>query len=175
MKKLTIKYDFNPKQRLFLQSDRINELFESDDEIDENGNKIKYTSEIVYGGAAGGGKTFIQCYDALRFALEYEGSAQLVIRRTYRELEQNIERNMLGMFPRGDICKYNATKHLWTFKNGSIIELGYLAKPADCFNYQGSEWHCVRIDECTHLPYSSVEYLRTRIRGVDNYPKVMKL
>ena len=56
MKTPTIRYEFNPKQRLFLRCDRINELFESPDEVDEYGNMIKYTTEILYGGAAGGEK-----------------------------------------------------------------------------------------------------------------------
>ena len=175
MKQTTIKYKFNPKQRIFMQCDRINELVESPDEVDENGNMIKYTSEIVYGGAAGGGKTFIQCFDAFRFALEYPGSRQLILRRTYRELESSVLPTMQKMYPPDNkVCKYNQTKHIWVFANSSIIELGYLAHDKDVFNYQGSEWHCIRVDESTHIPYSSIEYLRTRVRGADSYPKVMK-
>lgn len=154
MKTVTIKYDLNPKQRLFIQTDGID--------------------EVCYGGAAGGGKTFIQCYDALRCALQYEGSQQLVIRRTYPELEKNIVRQMREMFPDKSICKYNETKHLWTFANGSIIELGYLARESNVYLYQGSEWDFIRVDEATHIPYSSIDYLRTRVRGVNGYPKTMK-
>lgn len=154
MKTLTIDYTFNPKQKIFINSDGID--------------------EVCYGGAAGGGKTFIQCYDALRYALKYEGSTQLVIRRTYRELENSVAAQMQKMYPDNTICKYNQTKHLWMFANGSTIELGYLARASDVYYYQGMEAHVIRIDEATHLPYSSVEYLRTRVRSADTYPKGMR-
>lgn len=154
MRTLTIDYTLNPKQRIFINSDGID--------------------EVCYGGAAGGGKTFIQCYDALRYALQYEGSTQLVIRRTYRELESSVVAQMRKMYPDGSICKYNQTKHLWTFANGSSIELGYLARESDVYYYQGFEAHVIRVDEATHLPYSSIEYLRTRVRSADTYPKGMR-
>lgn len=155
MKTLTIDYKLNPKQRAFMETDGID--------------------EVCYGGAAGGGKTFIQCLDSLRYALQYPGSNQLVIRRTFPELRMNIEKEMKAMFPDKSVCRYNESQHTWKFKNGSIIELGYLARESSVFLYQGSQWHCIRIDECTHIPYSSIEYLRTRIRGADDYPKGLRL
>lgn len=154
MKTLTIKYKLNPKQRAFIETDGID--------------------EVCYGGAAGGGKTFIQCYDALRYAIQYPESQQLVIRRTFPELRMNIEKEMRRIFPDDSVCKYNESKHTWSFKNGSIVELGYLARESSVYLYQGSEWHVVRIDEATHIPYSSIEYLRTRIRAADDYPKGMR-
>ena len=42
--------------------------------------------EVLFGGAAGGGKSHGQMVDALLFALKYPGSKQLVLRRTFSEL-----------------------------------------------------------------------------------------
>ena len=40
------------------------------------------TLETLFGGAAGGGKSHGQLLDALRFAVCYPGSRQLMLRRT---------------------------------------------------------------------------------------------
>ena len=40
-------------------------------------------SEVLFGGAAGGGKSYGQVVDALLFALKYPGSKQLILRRTF--------------------------------------------------------------------------------------------
>ena len=44
--------------------------------------------ETLFGGAAGGGKSHGQLLDALRFAVVYPGSRQLMLRRTMPELER---------------------------------------------------------------------------------------
>ena len=46
--------------------------------------------EVLFGGAAGGGKSYGQLVDALLFALQYKGSKQLILRRTYPELEHSL-------------------------------------------------------------------------------------
>lgn len=154
MKILNIDFKLNPKQRVFCDSEWID--------------------EVCYGGAAGGGKTFIQCADALAYGARYEGSKQLILRKTFPELERNIVRQSLEIFPQKPFAKYNSTKHLWTFANGSIIEFGYLARENDVYLYQGSEWDVIRVDEATHFPFSSIDYLRSRLRGVKPYPRSMK-
>lgn len=154
MKTLNIEFDLNPKQRVFCNAE--------------------WVDEVCYGGAAGGGKTFVQCADALSYAAKYEGSKQLVLRKTFPELEKNIVRQSLEIFPQKPFAKYNSTKHLWTFANGSIIEFGYLARENDVYLYQGSEWDVIRVDEATHFPFSSIDYLRSRVRGTKEYPRSMK-
>ena len=47
-------------------------------------------AEVLFGGAAGGGKSYGQMVDALLFALKYKGSKQLILRRSYPELEKSL-------------------------------------------------------------------------------------
>ena len=57
-------------------------------------------TEVLFGGAAGGGKSYVQIADALLVALKYPGSKQLILRRTFAELEKSLIRASLGIFPK---------------------------------------------------------------------------
>ena len=105
-------------------------------------------TEVLFGGAAGGGKSYGQLVDAMRYALRYPGSKQLVLRRTYAELEKSLIRVSLGLFPR-EIYSYNATGHVGRFKNGSLLDFGYCAGENDVFQYQSAEYEVIRFDELT--------------------------
>ena len=83
-------------------------------------------SEVLFGGAAGGGKSYGQMIDALFFALKYRGSKQLVLRRSFSELDKSLIRTSLALFPR-DIYSFNSSSHMGKFKNGSVIDFGYSA------------------------------------------------
>ena len=65
-------------------------------------------SEVLFGGAAGGGKSYGQMVDALLFALRYPRSKQLVLRRSYAELEKSLIRTSLSLFPR-EIYTFNSS------------------------------------------------------------------
>lgn len=129
--------------------------------------------EVLFGGAAGGGKSYGQLADALIYALKYPKSKQLILRRTYPELEHSLIMTSLGFFP-GDICKYSSSARKWQFINGSVIEFGYCAVQSDVIRYQGAEYDVVRFDELTHFTEEQYTYLISRIRGVNNYPKMVK-
>ena len=51
--------------------------------------------EVLFGGAAGGGKSYGQLIDALLYALQYAGSRQLILRRTFPDLERTLVREHL--------------------------------------------------------------------------------
>lgn len=133
--------------------------------------------EVLYGGAAGGGKSFIQLFEALWYAISYPGSKQAIFRRTFPELERSLVRESLQMYPGKPFAKYNKTKHLWEFYNGSTIEFGYLATDDQTALWQGAELHVVRFDEATHFTFYQVNYLRSRIRQKKSqgYPLALKL
>lgn len=129
--------------------------------------------EVLFGGAAGGGKSYGQLVDALLYALRYPKSRQLILRRTFPELEHSIIYTSLQFFP-ADAATYRSSSHRWEFLNGSLIEFGYCAAEKDVLRYQGAEYDVVRFDELTHFTEEQYTYLLSRIRGVNRYPKQMK-
>lgn len=130
-------------------------------------------TEVLFGGAAGGGKSYGQLVDALRYAIRYPRSKQLILRRTYAELDKSLIRVSLGLFPR-EIYTYNASSHVGKFKNGSIIDFGYCATENDVFQYQSAEYDVIRFDELTHFTEFQYIYLISRLRGTEGYPKQVK-
>lgn len=129
--------------------------------------------EVLFGGAAGGGKSYGQLADALLFALKYPGSCQLILRRTFPELEHSLIMNSVLIYPPA-VCRYRASDRKWFFANGSIIEFGYCAAETDVLRYQGAEYDIVRFDELTHFTENQYTYLLSRVRGTNGYPKQVK-
>lgn len=129
--------------------------------------------EVMFGGAAGGGKSYVQVIDAFLFALKYPGSKQLILRRTFGELEKSIIRTVLGLYPR-ELFKYNSSAHTGRFYNGSIIDFGYLGAENDVYQYQSAEYDVIRFDELTHFTEHQYIYLLSRVRGANGYPKQVK-
>ena len=129
--------------------------------------------EVLFGGAAGGGKSYGQIADALLFALKYPASKQLILRRTFPELEKSIIRSALSLFPR-ELYSFNSSSHVGRFKNGSVIDFGYCAGENDVYQYQSAEYDVIRFDELTHFTESQYIYLISRVRGANSYPKQVK-
>lgn len=130
-------------------------------------------AEVLFGGAAGGGKSYGQIVDALLFALRYPGSKQLILRRSFAELERSLIRTALALYPR-EIFSFNSSSHTGRFKNGSAIDFGYCATETDVYQYQSAEYDCVRFDELTHFTEAQYLYLISRVRGANGYPKQIK-
>lgn len=129
--------------------------------------------ETLFGGAAGGGKSYGQLIDALLFALKYPKSKQIIFRRTFPDLERSIIRTSLEIYPR-EIASYNSAKHVWTFQNGSIIDFGYIDNEMDVYQYQSAEYDVIRFDELTHFTEYMYVYMISRCRGANGYPKHIK-
>lgn len=129
--------------------------------------------ETLFGGAAGGGKSYGQLIDALIYALKYPKSKQLILRRTFPELEKSLIRVHLELYPR-EIYTYNSSNHVGRFKNGSIIDFSYCDNEKDVFKYQSAEYDVIRFDELTHFTEDMYVYLLSRIRGANTNPKMAK-
>jgi hypothetical protein len=77
------------------------------------------------------------------------------------------------MYPK-EIYTYNSSKHTMTFKTKSIIDFGYCDTDKDVIKYQSLEYDTIRFDEATHFTQYQYEYLGTRLRGANPYPKQRK-
>lgn len=120
--------------------------------------------DVLYGGAAGGGKSFAMIVDPLRYAHIKEHRA-LILRKTMPELRELIDKTR-DLYPQAfPGCKYKETEKLWSFPSGAKIEFGFLEKDSDVYRYQGQAYSWIGFDEITHLatefPWN---YLSSRLR-----------
>lgn len=129
--------------------------------------------EVLFGGAAGGGKSYAQVYDAVRFASMFPGSRQLILRRTMPELQRTLINTLLKTYPRQWLL-YSSTHRTCVFPNASMIQFGFCRHKNDVYQYQSAEYDVIRFDELTHFPEEAYIYLISRIRGANNFPKQIK-
>lgn len=122
--------------------------------------------EVLFGGAAGGGKSAALLIDALGQADKARYRA-LIIRRSYPELSELIDRSR-ELYPAAfPGAKYNSTDKRWTFPSGATIAFGYVAQDGDVYRYQGQEYTYVAWDELTHFSEFAYKYLMSRCRTSD--------
>lgn len=129
--------------------------------------------ETLFGGAAGGGKSYGQLIDGLLYALKYPKSKQIIFRSTFADLEKSLIRTSMDLYPLS-IADYNSSKHTWKFKNGSIVDFGYIQYEKDVYQYQSAEYDVIRFDELTHFTEFMYTYMISRCRGANPYPKCIK-
>lgn len=130
--------------------------------------------EVLYGGAAGGGKSDALLIDAL--CLQHGGPDNprhraVLFRRSFPELRDLIDRS-LELFPliiEGCTEKnYNQTEKVWTFPSGAKVEFGYLQHDNDRLKYRGRAWNYIGFDELTLWPTNVCYlYLFSRCRSSD--------
>jgi hypothetical protein len=147
------------------KSDPLDELlaryhpFERQTEF--HGSRAKFR---LFGGAAGGGKTKALLSEAIRQARDVPGSESLLLRRTYPELETSLLAQFRRDVPGKYYKKFNQSKYVVTWHNGSTTRFGYCRNENDVYRYQGAEFLFIGIDELTHFTLKQWQFLTSRNR-----------
>lgn len=120
--------------------------------------------EVLYGGAAGGGKSKAILWDAIMKCLQYKGIRVGVFRRTFPELEKSIIFNFLKEVPQ-EWYDYSKKEHRAIFKTTlSTLDFNHCQYEQDIFKYQSVEYDFMYFDELTHFTEMQFEYLLSRLR-----------
>lgn len=119
--------------------------------------------EALYGGAAGGGKSDCLLAEAVR-QVHIKNYRCLILRKTYPQLAELIDRSTelySAAFPK---AKYNASEHCWKFPSGAKIYFGSMQYTKDRINYQGKRYDLIIFDELTHFTWDEYSYMFSRNR-----------
>jgi hypothetical protein len=122
--------------------------------------------ELLYGGAAGGGKSDWLLHHAYDLSLRIPGHVSLLLRRSFPELERSlIFRSILRFPPEDDGGPvFRKAERRWYFPNGSIIEFGHCDTNADVAKYLSAEYDFVGFDEGSQFTQWQITMVSSRCR-----------
>lgn len=120
---------------------------------------------MLYGGAAGGGKTDALLIHAWNVATTHRNARVLFLRRTYADLRKGGAAIDRSHELYSGHALWNGGHHRWTFPNGSIVEFGHLQHGDSVYNYQGAQYDALIWDELTQFEEAQYTYLVSRVRS----------
>lgn len=136
---------------------------------------LSSTADIcIYGGAAGGGKSWCNIYDPLRH-VRTKGFRALFVREWAKDIRMSLWPDTESMYPiLGGIPNRNDLR--WTFPvpggGSTVIECGHLDGDYKK-RYRGGAWAAIHIEEMADIAEEPFWYLlsrnRTSVRGLRAY------
>jgi predicted phage terminase large subunit-like protein len=121
--------------------------------------------EILYGGAAGGGKSDALLMAALQYA-HVPGYNAILFRRTFADLslpEALIPRSKEWMG--GTSAKWRHPS--WTFPSGATLTFAYLEYDKHVYKYQSAAFQFIGFDELTQFTEWQFRYMFSRLRRLE--------
>ena len=120
----------------------------------------------IYGGAAGGGKTFGLLLEPLRH-MKNKDFNSIIFRRDYTQVtspgglwdsSKKIYSYVKGCYP------LKTPKLHWNFQSGASVNFAHLGNDEDCLSWQGSQVTMIGFDELTHFSEYQFFYMLSRNR-----------
>ena len=122
-------------------------------------------SEVLFGGAAGGGKSAASIALPLYWHTNPNFRA-LFLRREAKYLSDALDKSS-AIYPKLGAKLVQSPKIIWTFPSGAKVWLNHCEHESDVANYDSLEFHLVIFEELTHFTETQYRGIRARIRGTD--------
>lgn len=147
--KNTIVFKASPKQMQFLKCKK---------------------KHVAYGGARGGGKSWVLRLKACLLCNRWKGIRILIVRRTLEDVRKNHIIPLKKLL--GNLARFKQTDRTFYFRNGSVIEFQYYDNEKDETHFRGNEWDVIFIDEATQFEEEWLKTIAACCRGgPEGYPK----
>ncbi len=132
--------------------------------------------EVLYGGAAGGGKSVGLLAAASQY-LDVPSYSALLLRQSYKDLAlPGALMDIAFQWWSKTGAKWRAKDYTWTFPSGATLTFGYLEREADKYQYQGSAFQFIGFDELTQFETESrYQYLFSRLRRLEGFPVPIRM
>ena len=121
--------------------------------------------EVLYGGAAGGGKSYSLVADPVRYFANAH-ARMLLVRRSTEELRELISVSK-QLYPQAiPGIRFMERDKTWVAPNGATLWMSYLDRDDDVMRYQGQAFNWIGFDELTQWPTPYAwNYMRSRLRA----------
>ena len=132
--------------------------------------------EVLYGGSAGGGKSYAMVADPVRY-FNNPNASMLLVRRSTEELRELISVSK-QLYPKAiPGIKFMERDKTWVAPSGATLWMSYLDRDDDVMRYQGQAFNWIGFDELTQWPTPYPwNYMRSRLRSSkgSNLPLYMR-
>lgn len=122
---------------------------------------------IIYGGAAGGGKTYALLLEALRHK-DVKGFGGVIFRHNYNQITAegglwDASQKIFNQVP--DAHARKSPKLHWWFEGGAKLNFAHIERDEDLKSWQGTEIAYIGFDELTHFSKHQFLYMLSRNRS----------
>jgi len=130
---------------------------------------------VVFGGQAGGGKSYGLMLDALR-GVTLPGYSAVLFRRTYPEITMpgGLWDTAMELYPLVG-GKPNVSRREFIWPNGAKIAMRAMQYVADVYRWQGGQIPYLGFDEGTHFAQQQIMYMVSRNRSMVDIAPVTRV